>query len=113
MDFISKFVETVGGYFQTFMDWLHTATIDVCTYYILVTVKLTYESSIYALGIAMSVASNVIQELQFNEYLNSYYNQLPDQALQLCNFLALPQAVNSILSALLLRFIMGKLSFLG
>lgn len=113
MDFVTRLTDWYVLQFEIIAGWVYQIVVDLVGLFILLSAYITYKSALATLKFSVDVALSIIEQLNFSSVINSYYEQLPTDVYQLLNYVGFPAATNIILSAMLLKFVMGKLGGLG
>jgi hypothetical protein len=114
MDSLKEFFfNWIPAQFNAFSAYLYSLMVDGISLLLIWLAVKAIEFQVWLMGLSFDVAIEILDTLNFNEYVNSLYTQLPDNVEYFLNYLMFPQSLNLIITAVVMRFVMGKLGALS
>lgn len=88
-----------------FTDGIYQFFVDLFAYIIVWWHKLKLQSLIFMVQFSWDIAAQIMQDLNITGFLNSMYNHLDNQILNVMLYFRIPEALNTLINAYLTRYI--------
>ncbi|EOV0894268.1 TPA: DUF2523 family protein [Pseudomonas aeruginosa] len=111
------FLSDIIQWFQSIWDFMYQGVYDFCKDFLILLTKMAFngwlEFKLFTFEVAYKAFNEIAGQLRISQYLQAQYGSIPGDVRSALAFFGVPEALNTIFSAMGSRFMMKFIPLIG